>query len=161
MEVLIWRRPKVYDPPMGGQWGRWVVGWDTIVLARGERDAMLKRWDIADKRLRAYGLKGHVEVRDEADPKVPQDHYWTPGTTPESWLAIMEGDTVVVRIYGNTYGAIVTKATIKGIEARFSARTRKGGWGGESPTRVRPFPLRPTPSSTRAVERVSKLVPQP
>ena len=156
MEALIWRRPKPPKPY------RETDPFDTIVLARGERDAMLARWAIADKRLHAYGLEGHLEVRDESDPKVPPAKvgWWSEPIAPEAWLAVLAGDRVVVHIYGNTYGATITKSNPKSIEARFSARTRKGGWGGETPLRVRSFPLGGS-TYNRGVERVIELVPQP
>lgn len=167
-EVLIWRKPKPPGPhrdsvgydSMGNALYRAADPFDTVVLARGEREAMLKRWAMADKRLRAYGLPGHVEVRDESDPKVPQDRWWTAATTPASWLATMAGDKVIVRIYGNTYVATVVRAGVKTVDARFAATTRKGGWGGGSPLRVRTFPL-DGGTYNRGVERMSQMVPQP
>lgn len=154
--ALIYRRPngkRSYHSPYDR-----TDPFDTIVLARGSWEAMQTRWRMADKRLRAFNLAGHVEVRGDDDPKVPHDRYWDPSTTPEAWLAIMTFDRVVVRIYGNTYGARVMRAGVKSVDARFSAATRKGGWGGEPALRTRTFPLS---GGNRGVERVIELVPVP
>jgi hypothetical protein len=166
--VLIWRQPiPEKEKPFWGE--RRFKELTTTILARGTYDEMLERWKVADQRIRALALPGHVAVRSVDDPQAITEVYYltqysgaqakrvpvSEGRTPlgrPSWrlkkhepdpvaarLAILEGDRVRVSIYGNTYAATVTKNAIKGVTARFAARTRKGGWGGEPPERERRF----------------------
>lgn len=183
--VLIWRQPiPDKDRATIGQTRH--PGHTTTILARGTYDQMLERWDIADKRLRALGLPGHVSVRSIDDPTaITEVSYLTPwsakpvpkrlavtGGTPakgeQEWrlrkgepdpvaarLAILPGDRIRVRIYGNTYTGTVTGAAIKGCTVRFAARTRKGGWGGEPAERERRFGIwNTTAIGSKVVEEV-------
>ena len=67
--VLIWREPiPDRERPTWGVEKTTHPGHSTVILARGTYDEMLARWDIADRRLKAIGLKGHVAVRSTDDP---------------------------------------------------------------------------------------------
>jgi hypothetical protein len=114
----------------------------TTILARGTYDQMLERWDVADKRLRAFGLDGHVAVRSSDDPQAMTDVPYSPWPSDRrakrvpvpsdkpdpvaARLAVLPGDRVKVAKYGNWYVGTVIRSAIKGVTVRFNASTKTG-----------------------------------
>ena len=162
--ALIWRRPAKSPVYPGTTIRQGPPEWTTTIVSVGDWDDMQKRWNIADRRLRRLGLEGHLEVRSTDDPKT-HVRGWSGVEPPTRYsidakaarLAILPGDRIRVRIYGNTYSGSVISTAIKSCAVRFAARTRKGGWGGEAPERERRFGIwDSTAIGSKMVEEVIK-----